>query len=428
MRRSRAFLAFVHLAGLFIIYRLGADAMADMACRSGNSLALKIASFTSPGDARVCYNLALKGQYSLKRPEPDRAIGLYRLAVLRDPLYARAWYQMALACRLSGRHRDAGAAISRYEELRGTYGQDLWDIGIFRLEDGEEDRAAADFKRCIELRPGAVAGVSGLFLLLNTPQGYMAEKVLPRTSVAYNGYIDYLLGSDMADSALSFLRFSHGLVGLDRKAALCRLLLAQGRIDEALDFWRHLPGGGDCGSGPAMANGGFERPLGKRADACFGWVAQDGPGFTLSYDGSRRTEGKRSLHVRFNGHRGQGFLLWQYIIVAPARSYELKADIRTKNVVTASGIRLEVWSQACRGYYARSPQLRGTGRWRELSVAFQAPRGCRLLKAGIARDGPLKLDRTDRSDLWIDNVRVSACGRFLPCAREKAGMKKAKKP
>ncbi len=407
MRQRRILLAFVHLASLFIIYRLGADAMADIAYRSGNRLALKIAAFAS-GDAPVSYKMALKDQYSLRGPKLGEAIGLYRRAVLRDPLYARAWYQLALACRLSGRYPDASGAIARYEALRGTYERDLWDIGIFRLEAGEEDRAAAAFKRCIELRPDAVAGVSGLSLLLNIPQGYMVKKVLPRTSRAYNGYMDYLLESGMADPALSFYRLSRGLVGRERRAALCRLLLAQRRYDEAWDFWRNSPDAGGKGMpGTVVINGGFERPISETADACFGWIVPDGRGFAFSYDGSERTQGKRSLHVRFSGRRGPGFMLWQYMMVSPGRSYELKADIKTRNVITASGVYLEVWSRACGGYYERSPQLRGTGQWRELSANFRAPRGCRLLRAAIVRDAPLKLDHTGRSDMWVDNVRVS---------------------
>ena len=412
--RRRLFFAFVHLIGLFIVYRLSADFLADIACRSGGRSALEIASSGAPGNARVLYELALKSHYSLASPGLDKAIGLYRRAVGRDPFYAPAWYQMALACRLAGKNRDADAAISRYEMLRNSYEADLWNIGIFRLEAGEEDQAAACFRRCIELSPDSEAGVAGLFLIMNTPQNYMVQKVLPRTTEAYSGYMDYLLGSGMANEALSFFRLSQGLVSADRSASLCRLLISGGRYDEAWDFWRRFLGGagstgigGMADGGTVIINGGFEGPLEEREETCFGWMARQERGFDFSYDGNIRTGGKRSLHIRFDGSRGPGLWLWQYIRVVPNRSYELKADIRTRGIKTASGIYLEVRSRACGGYHERSAALRGTGDWRKLSLAFRAPDGCRLLKAGIARDSALKLDQPAPSDAWVDDIRIS---------------------
>ncbi len=397
-----------------MVYRLGADCLADIACRSGNRVALSIASRVDPGNARVLYGLALKSHYSLKRPELDKAICLYKLALGRDPFYAQAWYQMALACRLAGKNSDAGDDMARYEMLRGTYEADLWNIGVFRLDGGQEDLAAAAFRRCIELRPDSEAGVSGLFLLMNTPQSYMAEKVLPRTAEAYSGYMDYLLGSRRTDDALSFFRLSSGFVSPDRLASLCRLLIADRRSEEAWDFWRQFLGGareagvGGPGAGdPVMINGGFERPVGAEDETCFGWRARRGPGLDLSYDGNVRAEGKRSLHIAFDGRREPGFWLWQYIRVKPDSSYELKAEIRTRNVITAGGIYLEVWNQACGGYYARTAALRGTADWREMQLEFKTPMGCRLLKAGILRQEALKLDLQAPSDVWVDDVRIS---------------------
>ncbi len=423
--RYRVLLVFVHLLGLFIIYRLGADVLADIACGSGNSVALKMASSADPGDAAVVYDLALKSHYSLTKPDLDRAIGLYRRAVGRDPFYAPAWYQMALACRLAGRDREAGEAIKRYEFLGRSYAADLWNIGVFRLGAGEADRAAACFKRCIELDPESERGISGLYLLMNTPQSYIAEKVLPRTKRAFSGHLDYLLGSGRADDALSFFRLA-GSAGIGKEpitravsACLCRQLIAEGRYDEAWDFWRAVLGGvkyadaGGTGDGKTIiVNGGFEEPIAESREACFGWMARRQPGLEFSYGGNTgrhgRHEGGRGIHIRFDGRSGLGLQLSQYVRAAPNRSYELKADIRTENIITASGIYLEVRSRACGGYYARSEALRGTGDWRVLSLVFKIPPGCRIFRAGIARDAALELDPRAQSDIWIDNVSISA--------------------
>ncbi len=417
-KRYRVFLVCAHILGLIVICRLGADALAGLACGPGNRIALNFAYHASYGNAEVLYNLALRNHYSLTKPEPGRAVRLYRLAVGRDPFYAPAWYQLALACRLTGRDREADEAIRRYEALGHSYAADLWNIGVFRLEEGEAEQAAADFKKCIELNPGFQAGVSGLYLLMNTPQIYMAEKVLPRTRDAYSRHLDYLLASGKADDALTFIRLAGnrhtggGLIARDRAASLCRLLIKNGRYAEAWDFWRQFFSGGqkqkqDDARDAAIINGGFEEPVAASEEACFGWVAQQAPGLAISYDVHNRTEGKRGLHIRFDGSRGPGLQIWQYVRVSPNRSYELKADVKAKNVSTAGGVFLEVWNQECGGFYTRGAALRGTVDWREVSLAFRAPAGCRLLKVGIARDAALKLDPTVQSGVWIDNVEIA---------------------
>ncbi len=420
------FLICSQIISLFIVYRLGADTLAEFACRSGNSRALRFASICCPGDASVFYRIAFESHYSLAGRDINRAIVFYKKALVKNPFYADAWYQLAQASQSVGQKAFAARAIRNYEILGRSSCEDIWRAAVFHLIDGGRisgapaaaddrpglfdsrfDSVYAYARQCFGIGPESRDRVYGFFLLTGAPEDRVI-KALPRTKEAYSEYMQYLIKRGGTDEALAFWRQAdHRLIGEDAANALCRTLLADAQPETALGIWRQLPGGGQ-GENPAdgsavIVNGGFGEDIKGRA--CFGWTAAAGPGVDFSYSRGPNAGG-RSLLIRSDGREGSYLRLWQPVIVAPGHSYELAAEIKTENIVTAGGIYLGVSGPGCGRFFLASGEVRGTNPWQTLSLDFRVPRGCWLIDVSLARNEPLKLDPKEPSAIWVDKVRI----------------------
>ena len=408
MRRGRGltfFLIAIRITSLFMLYWLGADALAEFACRSGGGGALRLASCCFPCRAAVFFRRGLRSQYDLEDRDFDRAMVFYEKALKKNPFYAGAWYQLAVAGQCTGRQALAERAMENYEALGPENFSVFWNAAVFRLSyEGASGGAAADMRKCLVIEPASGRRVYGLARLMGLPDGFIMNCVLPRTENAYSDYLVYLVKLGGANEALSFWRQAgRGLISPGAACGLCRMLVAGGRPDAAWKMWQEYTG---ADSGPAdgavIVNGGFDDDIKK--DSCFGWIADMGTRAVFSYDGGG---GERDLHVRFDGGRGSWMRVWQPVIVVPGRSYELSAVVKTAGVITACGLYLDVSAPECGGFYARSQGARGTSPWNTLSVRFRVPDGCRMLYASITRDRPFRLDPAGPSAVWVRDVRIS---------------------
>lgn len=405
-RGRRAFLLLAHLMGLFIIYRLGADALDEYACKSGDAEALGLAARAAP-NAGVYLGLAAVNGYSLTSPDMSKAINYCRKAIRAAPLYDAPWYQLAFACQSAGDRRQAEAALDRYAALGRFCSSDMWNAGVFRLVAwADADGAAAYFRRSIELAPASVARAGAIYLSMGASQDYIVKHLLPPSKDVYSRYMRYLVRRGGAEEALSFWRLGRGFIGSGEAASLCELLISRGLYDEAWDEWRQCSGNRAQRSwrDATIVDGGFEGQVNQKS--CFGWVAEKRPGVDI-LPGRRNDGADRGLLVRFDGQEAPGLQIWQFVRVTPGRSYELSAEIKTENIITASGVFLAVGNPRC-GFYAQSGQVKGTGKWRSVSIDFRAPPGCPLLMAAIARKNALKLDPKEDSAAWVDDVRMTA--------------------
>ncbi|MDA8171024.1 MAG: hypothetical protein M0Z48_04250 [Nitrospiraceae bacterium] len=433
MRKSRpssVFLICLQIISLLIFYRLGADALAELAYRSGDIRVLRLAALLDPGKADVFYRLALDSHYGLADRDLNKAISYYKKALVKNPFYMDAWYQLAQACQSSGRRSLAARAIGNYETMGLHSCDDLWRAAVFHLINGghlvsggnpapayqiASYQIAPDhqidnaLRRCLDLDPESRDKVYGLLLLMGTREDH-AVKILPRTKEAYSDYMDYLVNLGGADDALAFWKQAgHKLIGGDAATGLCRLLLADRQPDTAWDIWRQSHGAPARADGPAViVNGGFGEDIGKTA--CFGWSASLGPGVDFSYDKSAEAGGDRSLLIRSDGREGSYVQVWQPVIVKPGRSYELAADVKTDNIITAGGVYLGVYGPDCGEFFLHTGELRGTNPWRTLTLDFRPPQGCRIVEVSLIREKPLRLDPKEPSSVWLGNVRIYDSG------------------
>jgi hypothetical protein len=84
----------------------------------------------------------------------------------------------------------------------------------------------------------------------------------------------------------------------------------------------------------------------------------------------------------------------------------LKANMKTKEVTTKSGLKIEI-SGVGPAFYKASEPLIGDNDWRELLVAFRTPAQSQGGLVRIRRDRTDKFDRYISGTVWLDNVSLT---------------------
>ena len=132
-------------------------------------------------------------------------------------------------------------------------------------------------------------------------------------------------------------------------------LLELGRADEALEAWRDMeklgivakPRSDDEGN--LVFNGDFEQvPL----NVGFDWRARATPYVALDFSDAAAHTGKVCLRIDFTVSRNESYMpLYQWVAVSPNRGYRLTAFVRSQDITSDSGPRLQVFGP---GSHARS--------------------------------------------------------------------------
>jgi len=154
-----------------------------------------------------------------------------------------------------------------------------------------------------------------------------------------------------------------------------------------------------------MTNGGFEKE--KILGGGFDWKIEKIPGTDISFDPSTTFEGRRSLKIIFSGKENVDFAhVYQFVPLKPNTEYMLKANMKTKEVTTKSGLKIEI-SGVGPAFYKASETLIGDNDWRELLVAFRTPAQSQGGLVRIRRDRTDKFDRYISGTVWIDNFSLT---------------------
>jgi hypothetical protein len=154
-----------------------------------------------------------------------------------------------------------------------------------------------------------------------------------------------------------------------------------------------------------ITNGGFEKE--KILGGGFDWKMAPVPGASIAFDAFSALEGKRSLRIIFNGKENIDFQhLSQVVSWKPDTGYLLKAHMRTKEVTTKSGIKIEVIGIGP-ALHASSESLIGDNSWKELTVDFHTPAQSQGGIIRVRREKTEKFDRFLSGTVWVDNIQLT---------------------
>ena len=350
-----------------------------------------------PSNPNLYYKLALSYQWNLERPDLKESSSYLEKAIERNPLEQSYWLSLAKVLNRMGDLKPPGRPWRRQPS----------SFRQATREDGQRQTCSCSrglWKRRCPISPYILAHFpeqSGLVydVLLKAvqDQDVILGKVVPDDLIPLNHYLNYLyeIGDKEAATKAWTKKASLGYQS-DRNEVLRHIdfLISRNALTEASRIWKDrltleglpLPPGNNL-----ITNGGFEKE--KVLGGGFDWKMAPVAGATLSFDPFSALEGKRSLKISFNGKENIDFQhLYQIVPWKPDTDYLLKVYMRTKEVTTKSGIKIEVIGIGP-ALQASSEPFIGDNSWKELTLAFHTPAQS---QGGILRVRREKTDKFDR--------------------------------
>jgi len=365
----------------------------------------------TPSNPDPYYRLGLLYQYDIRNINLKESIRYLRKAIERNPLEQEYWLGLGRAFQRMGEKNDSEEALEKAISLFPTGFRGRWVTANLLLQQGTLEKALLHFTYLLAGYPNQSGSVYDvLFKAINDP-GFILEKVVPKDPTSMNQYVAYLyeIGDRGSVKKAWEKKVSYGFKS-DRNEALRHIdfLISHGELRDAFEVWKgrlreeKIPVPAD---GNLMTNGGFEKE--KILGGGFDWKIGTVPGAEISFDPVVFQEGERSLKVVFSGKENVDFHhVFQYVPLRPNTDYVLKAQMKTKEITTKSGLRLEI-SGIGSSFYKTTESLTGDSGWKEMAVSFRTPNQIQGGLVRMRRDKSEKFDRFISGTLWLDRVSLT---------------------
>jgi Flp pilus assembly protein TadD len=354
--------------------------------------------------------------------ETDRAEGLKHLrrATELNPYAARYWSDLAWVCELGGDTACATQGVERAIRLSPMTPQLHWVAANTLLRAGQDDAAMAEFRRLLELDPAYAPATFHLCLgSLGDPQ-LILQRVLPagkdpRLKLAY---LDFLSANELAGQAHQVwvqAVASGAPFPLSLATPYIEHLLELGRVEEAQSAWRDLEKLGVVSNpatdeeGNLVFNGNFEKmPL----NTGFDWRYSPGNFIALDFSDPAAHSGKVCLRMEFTVSRNDQYMpLYQLVPVAPNQVYLVTAYVRSQDITSDSGPRMQVQDP----FHSKGPNVMsettvGTTPWHQISLRFCAGPETKLVSLSVIRVRSRTFPTEITGSFWLDSVVLKSLG------------------
>jgi hypothetical protein len=377
---------------------------------------LQIAVRLDPGNADYHLQLGRLYEYSVMNTHPHQAVEQFRLAVRLDPANPQAWLDLSAGLQLQGDMAGATEALERADYLAPNIPAYQWPIGNFYLLQGKTDDAFRHFRvvmRGVDWYDPIIFSMA--WKASGNPTQILNELIPHQISEEFR-YLDFLAGRRQFDDARAvWNRIIRSSDKFDPHAAANYIndLLFAHHPAQAYQVWTDLidkglvRGASPEPKGNLITDSRFERPL---LGMGFGWRTDNVQGVYVGRDTSQFHSPSHSVLVQFSGKQNLDYhQFYQFVLLSPNHSYHLEAFLKTDDITTDSGVRIEVRdfynSQALDQF---SRDYRGTsGGWMPVSLDFHTGPKTALVAVGLARLPSQKLDNQIGGRVWIDDVSVT---------------------
>lgn len=357
---------------------------------------------------------------TLEDPHLAEGLGHLRRAAELSPNEAVNWSALASACELTADTRCADEAFEHALRLGPMVPRSEWAAANHFLVTDRAEEALVHFQRLLKLDPGYDWQTFRLCLRATGDPDLVLQKVLvPLGDTKLDlSYVNYLSAQGEMDSArrawaASVARASPFPVSLAGPYLTRLLEMGQGR--EVQGAWQDLEKLGVV-TKPApdeadnlVFNGDFEEPpLNEGLD----WRIQTVPYLLTDFTDPAAHHGKRCLRLDFTVGRNDDFVgTFQFVPVAPARNYIVKAFARSQNISSDSGPRLRVTDPSCPSCVnVLSDTTVGTTPWHETSLRFTTGPETQLVTLSVVRLKSRSFPTEITGTFWLDDVSLRAVG------------------
>ncbi len=203
----------------------------------------------------------------------------------------------------------------------------------------------------------------------------------------------------------------------ERQAYVSRLQ-KEGRITEAYIDWINGLSRAQRRELGLIHNGGFEL---EPTNWGFDWQVRTRRGVVVDRAQTYGIDGKKALHLLFNGHDRPYQDVSQLLFLDPG-PYRLTGRVRTDSLETQGGLK---WIVRCLIPDAQdlgeSERFLGTNQWREFGVEFVVPEDCTLQEIRLVSAGKRKFEHQISGGAWFDRMAI----RKLPNLAKAEGIETA---
>jgi hypothetical protein len=389
--------------------------------RAGHTLtidSLRLASRLNPGNSTYHVQLGRLYQYSVTDPKPGQAIQQFQEAVKANPYDPQAWINLAAAHEFQGNPSRAEEDLWHASALAPNLPIYQWTIGNYFLLHGNTEEAFRHLKVVLAGSRQYDRTVFNVAWKATGNAGQILRELIPNDLPAEFSYLNYLLAEQRfpeAEAAWKRIAGNPEKFNPHEASGYIDTMIKTGRADAAYQAWTDLQGKGLIRTSPGgpnqnlIANGDFEDPL---LNMGFGWRIQDASGVYAGTDTATFHSPGHSLSVQFTGNQNLNYhQTFQFVKVSPNHEYQLNAFMKTQNITSDSGPRLEVVD----AYDPRSLDkftsgMTGTsGGWNPLNMDFKTGPKAQLLLVLLVRP-PSKADddTTITGRVWLDDVQITS--------------------
>ncbi len=392
--------------------------LAEFVARSPTAKNLQVAVRLNPASSDYQLQLGQLYQYSVADIDPSRAITHLRRATELNAYDPQNWLALGTALEFQGNTAAAEASMRKADFLAPHLASFQWVIGNFFLLHGNLDESFRHFRVVLA---GSHQYDQTLFDTAWKASGGDAGKILDQlipnnaeTELSYLSYLSLRQRFLEAQSVWARLANSPDRFPPTYSAAYIDSLLSARRPSEAYKVWSDLRRRGLIkatlieNTNNLIINGDFEDDF---LNMGFDWRIAPVGGVYAGLDRTTYHSPSHSLLIQFSGKQNIDYRqVWEYVRLAPGRSYHLEGFAKTVDITTDSGPRLEVrdaYDPASLEKFSESLTGSTTG-WSSLSLDFSTGPKTELVVVGIARLPSRKLDNLIAGKVWIDDLTLTA--------------------
>lgn len=416
--RVALFLLVLGLVGLWV----GGQAVrlwAAEALRSTSTVAnLRRALAIDPMDPQIN---RLLGAHLCYMEDPEMAEGLMylRRATELSPYGSNYWYTLASACDLANDTACADQAFGRAVYYSPVVPRFQWGAANHYLSTDRTNIALTYFHRLLQLDPAYAWPTFRLCLrATGDPERVFHKVLLPGTDTNLKlAFVSFLSGEgnnlDAAHQVWSQILSAHPSFPITAAEPYLDRLVSLGRGQEARSVWRDLE---DSGVIPApnerdnlIYNGDFENGT---VNSVMDWRYGPVPFLSVSFIEPGAYHGNRCMRMDFTVGRNADYVgPSQFVPVDPGQEYLLQAYVRTQDITSDSGPRMQVVDPMCSACLnVLSDTTVGTTTWHPITLKFLTEPNTHLILFTVFRPRSRSFPNEITGSFWMDSISLKAVG------------------
>lgn len=353
---------------------------------------------------RSSYLLTWHGKrFHLIEGETAQAQGLFKSALIYNPLFIPAWLGLAELYNDQGRKPESQAVLEYVDTLSNDIHRWRWDKALLAFQLGRFDILSRDLAYVIEKMPGKRKDALKMaFSLWEDPQELLTRMGTQNVLHLFN----YASQTKQIDTALLFWPYIENM-GVDSHKtevlAFLNTLISNGEIDKAIPIWKKY-----FNAEALLYDGTFqEEPM----NTAFGWRVDKPKGSTWRIESVHDKETFQAMRLHFSGTENIAYHhLSQIVPLKPAQKYRLTGFLKTKNLTTDKRPYLEVLGYKCKIPPTKTESMAESQLWTSFTLLFNVPEDCKAVQVQVRRDPSHHLDNLLAGDLWLRDLKIEDTG------------------